>query len=188
MEIRKYIIRNIVKSLIWLIVIIAAFVLGQRYIDFNYLRWIEPVYENTPLILTIFIISEIVIGIIPPEIFIIWALRNDILSQFIGLVALLAIVSYIAGIIGYFIGRYLNRTRYYRFIKRRFLSSLDRRLNNFGIYLIIIAAMTPLPFSGVSMLVGSIRYSFKTFLMFSLFRFVRFLLYGVIFWQTNLVG
>ena len=180
-----YVIFNLVKSLLWLGIFILIYLLFKKYIDINFLAWLQPMFNNEPLIIFIFLVSEVVIGIIPPEIFIIWALRNDQLQEFIFRVSLLAIISYCAGIIGCFIGHYLNRSIFFRWIKRRFLTKLDSRLQTFGVYLIIIAAMTPLPFSGVSMLIGSVRYPLKRFVLFALSRFARFGLYAIVFWQVD---
>jgi membrane protein YqaA with SNARE-associated domain len=180
-----YVIYNLAKGLLWLGVFIAAYLLFKKYVNVDYLAWLKPMFNNEPLIILIFLVSEIIVGIIPPEIFIIWALRDDQLYNFIFRVSLLAIISYCAGIIGYFIGHYLNRSKFFRWTKRRFLTKLDSRLQSFGMYLILIAAMTPLPFSGVAMLIGSVRYPFKRFVLFALSRFARFALYAVIFWQID---
>ena len=180
-----YVIINLLKGFIWLGAFILIYIFFKKYIDINYLKWLHPLFDNEPLIILIFLVSEIVIGIIPPELFIIWALRDDHLNNFVFRISLLAVISYCAGIIGYFIGHYLNKSLFYRWAKKRFLSKLDRRLQSFGMYLIIIAAMTPLPFSGVSMLVGSVRYPFNKYVLFALSRFVRFGLYALIFWQID---
>lgn len=181
----RYILINAGKALAWLAVFALIYIIFKKYVEIDFLDRLKPLFDNESLILLIFLASEIVVGIIPPEVFIIWALRNDHFGEFISLVALLAVISYLAGVTGYLIGLYLNRSLFYRFIKRRFLTKLDQRLQAFGIYLIIIAAMTPLPFSGVCMLIGSVKFPFRKFLLFALTRFVRFGLYAWVFWQID---
>lgn len=181
----RYILYNIFKALIWLSVFAVVYILLEEYVDIDYLDRLQPIINNEILILSIFLVSEVVVGIIPPEVFIIWALRNDHLGEFISLIAILTIISYLAGIAGYFIGHNLNRSLYFRFIKRRFLSKLDNQLQTFGIYLIVIAALTPVPFSGVSMLIGSVRFPFKRFALFALSRLLRFIVYAFIFWKLD---
>ena len=117
----------------------------------------------------------------------IWALRNGNITEYAVLIFFLAIMSYIAGLIGYFFGRYLNTTILYRFIRRKFLRKLERRLNTYGLYLIIVAALTPLPFSGVSMLIGSVKYPLKKYILFSLLRFARFAVYSWFIWEVNTI-
>jgi len=181
----SFVIRNVFKGILWLGFFIGMYLISKKYLNPDFFRWLEPINENFPLVLLIFLLSEVFIGIIPPEIFIIWALRDEKLKDFLLMVGFLALISYSAGILGYLIGHYLNRSRFYRFFKRRFLKKLDQRLKTFGMYLIIIAALTPLPFSGVSMLIGSVRYPFKKFVFLSLTRFLRFALYAYIFWQVK---
>lgn len=182
----RFVIRNSIKGLSWLGAFVLIYLLGKRFVSIDFLNWLEPLFNNTGLILAIFLTSEVIIGIIPPEVFIIWALRHDVFVDFVLLVGLLAIISYIAGITGYVIGMFLHRSLFYRFMKRRFLHKLDHRLQIFGPYLIIIAALTPVPFSGVSMLIGSVHYPFRKFIWLALTRFLRFAIYAIVFWEANI--
>lgn len=182
----RFVVRNILKSILWLGGLLVLYLLGKRFINIDFLQWLEPLFNNTTLILIIFLTSEIIIGIIPPEVFIIWALRNELLRDFALMVGLLAVISYLAGIVGYIIGMFLHRSLFYRFMKRRFLHKLDKRLQIFGPFLIVIAALTPLPFSGVSMLVGSVQYPFRKYAWLALTRFLRFAIYAVVFWEANI--
>lgn len=177
--------RNLLRGLIWLAVIIAVFWVFKNKVDVNYLAWLEPVYSNSAIVILIYVTSEILIGIIPPEVFMIWALRNGSVFEYAMLIFMLAVLSYIAGLIGYFFGRYLNTTLLYRFIRRKFLKKMERMLNKYGLYIIIVAALTPLPFSGVSMLVGSVKYPLKKYILYSLLRFVRFAIYSWFIWKAN---
>lgn len=182
----RFVTSNILKGFLWLGGFLLIYLLGKKFINIDFFSWLEPLFNNTSLIVLIFLTSEIVIGIIPPEIFIIWALRHDQFRDFILMVGLLAVISYIAGITGYVIGMFLHRSLFYRFMKRRFLHKLDKRLQIFGQYLIIIAALTPVPFSGVSMLVGSVQYPFRKFIILALTRFLRFAIYAIVFWEANI--
>ena len=177
--------RNLLRGLIWLAVIIAVFWFLKNKVDVNYLAWLEPVYSNSAIVILIYTLSEILIGIIPPEVFMIWALQNGSVFAYSVLILMLAVLSYMAGLIGYFFGRYLNTTLLYRFIRRKFLRKMERMLNLYGLYIIIVAALTPLPFSGVSMLVGSVKYPLKKYILYSLFRFARFTIYSWFIWKAN---
>ena len=182
-----FLFRNLLRGLVWLAVIIGAFLLIKNKVDINYLAWLKPIYENTFIIFLIYFTSELVIGIIPPEVFMIWALRNGSIAQYMILILILALISYLAGLAGYFFGRYLNTTLVYRFIRMKFLTKMERKLNIYGLYIIIVAALTPLPFSGVSMLVGSVKYPLRKYILYSLTRFVRFAVYSWFIWQANAI-
>lgn len=185
MDNSHFIFRNLFRGILWLVLFLGTYLVCEHLLPFEFNTWLQPIINRKWLMYGIFLGSEIIIGIIPPEIFFIWAKEFSDLHQYILIIASLAVISYTAGITGYFIGRHLNRTLFYRYIRIRFLRKLDRRLQQFGLYLIIIAALTPIPFSGVAMLVGSVRYPIGKYLAFSLFRFLRFVVYAWIFWNSD---
>lgn len=184
---RRFLLNNLLKGFLWLGAIIGIYLIFKRNVNIDFLTWFEPLFSNEKLMYTIFFVSEVVIGIIPPEVFFIWALRFDTVTDFAWVIAALTLTSYFAGIIGYFIGRYLHNTLLYRYFRRRFLSKMEKRLQQYGLYLIVIASLTPVPFSGVAMLVGSVKYPFSRYALFSLFRFLRFGVYAWIIWETQLL-
>jgi membrane protein YqaA with SNARE-associated domain len=180
-----FFVKNLLKGFLMLAIIVVAYVLLKDRIDPENFDWLRPFYERPIIVYAIFIVSEVLIGIIPPEFFMIWATRHDDVNVYIYLILILTVVSFAAGIIGYWIGRYFNRTRYYRLLKRRFFGKYEKYLIRFGGFLIIVASLTPLPFSGIAMLVGSIRYPFRKYLYFSAFRFLRFAAYSYVIWQAH---
>ena len=62
-----------------------------------------------------------------------------------------------------------------------------RHLYRYGGFLVIVASLTPIPSTGVPMLVGLLKFPLKNYLLFSLFRFVRFAVYGFIIWEANII-
>lgn len=182
-----FLLRNLSRGLLYLAIIVIVFILAKKYISVDYIKWLAPIYEKPNLMFSIFLASEIVIGIIPPEFFMVWALRTGSMPDYITSIILLALISYIAGMIGYGIGRYFNTSRFYRFLKRKYFGKYSKYLHEFGGFLVVVAAVTPLPYSGISMLVGSERYPFKRYFIFSLFRFLRFVVYAAIIWEANIL-
>ncbi len=180
-----FFLRNLLRGLLWLAIIVIFFLAIKKYFNVNFNAWLAAIKPS--LVYIIFLLSEVIIGIIPPEIFMIWALRNGDITEYIAIIAAFSFLSYLAGISGYFIGRYLNTTLLYRFLRRKFLSKSEKLLNIYGLYLIIVAAVTPLPFSGVSMLVGSVRYPFNRYVIYSLTRFGRFAVYSWLIWEANML-
>ena len=183
----RFFLTNFVRGLLVLSIFAIAFILFKYYVNVNF-EWLKPVYDNTFLVLLIYTVSEIVFGIIPPEIFFIWATRTANVSQYTYYITLLAIISYMAGMFGFWIGVKLNQTIIYRWIKRRYLLKYQKYLNKYGFFLIIVAATTPLPFSAISMLMGSVNYPFKKFSLYALTRFLRYAAYSIIFWEINTIG
>jgi len=180
----QFLLRNLIPGIIWLAVIVIGYILASKYLGFDLKKALGPLYENTFAIFTLFLSSEVIFGIIPPEFFMFWALRHEDLNFYILNVSFLASISYVSGIIGYFFGAYFNTTRIYRFLRRKYLGKYQQQFNIYGGFLITVAALTPIPFSGVCMLMGSVKYPIKRFLLVSSIRFIRFAIYGWIVWKT----
>jgi hypothetical protein len=185
---KRFLLRNLGRGFIWLIVIVGGYFFAQNNLDFTLESVLGPVYEKPTIIYMMFLSSEVIFGIIPPEFFMIWSLRAEILSTYIDNIIALSFISYAAGVIGFLIGQYLNRTAFFVVMKRRVFGKYIKHLNQYGGFLVIVAAITPLPFSGIAMLVGSVKYSFRKYLYFSLFRFARFLVYSMIIWEANVLN
>ncbi len=183
----RFFIRNLIKGLLWLGAILLAFILIKKNVSVDFLDILQPFFENVALILSIYTLSELLFGIIPPELFMLWALSFDSLSDYIFYVFLFAILSYLAGVVGFLFGRFLNTTILFRYLRRRFLGKYHSMLQKYGYFLILVAALTPLPYSAISMLVGSFYYPVKNYLWWALSRFIRFGIYAAIIWEANLV-
>jgi membrane protein DedA with SNARE-associated domain len=183
----KFFIRNFLRGVIILVIFIVLFIIFKKYVKVDYFQIFEPIYDNPVLVFTIYTLSEILFGIIPPEVFFIWSTRANNIDVYIQEIALLSIISYAAGLLGFWIGVKLNETVIYRWIKRRYLIIYQKHLNNYGFFVIVVAALTPLPFSGISMLMGSVNYPFRKFWIYALSRFIRYGVYSLIFWEINIL-
>ena len=183
---RRFLLKNLLRGFLWLAVIVFAFIYARKNYDFTLQSVLGPVYDQPTVVYLIFLASEVIFGIIPPEFFMIWSLRSEVLNTYIGNIIALSSISYIAGIIGFGIGAYLKNTQFYKEMKKRVFGKFEKHLNNYGGFLVIVSALTPVPFSGIGMLVGSVHYSFRKYLWFSLFRFLRFFAYGIVIWEANI--
>lgn len=181
----RFFLKNLVRGLVWLAVLVVAFIFIRKNVDINFLLWLEPIFENTPLILSVYILSELLFGLIPPELFMMWALRFESIFDYSFYIFIFAVLSYAAGIAGFLFGSFLETTIFFRYIRRRFLGKYHSLLQKFGFFLILVASLTPLPFSGISMLVGSLHYPVKKYMIWALARFVRFFVYAFIIWEAG---
>ena len=183
----SFFLKYLLRGFAWFGMLILIFIIFKNYVHLNIAEWLEPIFDTTRLIFAIYIVSEVVFGIIPPELFMIWALRFGGIYDYVLLVFIFAVLSYLAGVAGYLFGNYLNKTVLFRYLRKRYLGKYHSLLQKFGPFLILVAALTPLPWSGISMLVGSLHYPTKKYLFWALFRFIRFAVYGAIIWEANLV-
>lgn len=179
----KYFIRGI----IWLAVLIAIYILVKETFDPQKLKPFAPLYSSPFLVLSIYIFSEILFGLFPPEIFMIWALETHPEKWYPLFLLLFTIISLAAGILGYWVGKWLRGTRLFHKLFKRFLLKYEQLFKKYGHFLIVVAAVTPIPFSAVCMLTGSFNYPFKRFLYFISFRIIRFALYGFLVWRAFLI-
>ncbi|MBK8806601.1 MAG: VTT domain-containing protein [Bacteroidales bacterium] len=117
---------------------------------------------------------------VPPEIFIAWASKSG--APWLYLFAL-ASMSYLGGVIAYFLG---NRLFLIPAIKNHIENKISLHIVNlrkWGGLFVFIGAMLPLPHSIVSLACGLIKYNFKNYLLWALFRYVRFVIYAFVIFQ-----
>jgi membrane protein YqaA with SNARE-associated domain len=180
-----FLVRNLIRGLVWFAVIITAFILLEGYIQENFESHIDDIRANPGILYGVYTLSEIVFGILPPELFMmIWILDDIDVSGFIVNLSILTVISYGAGILGYYIGKTFSKTPFYQQrIREKYLKQYEKNLKKFGGYLVLVGAVTPIPFSATCMLAGSVNMNFKYFLLICISRVVRFAAYGWMVWS-----
>ncbi len=146
-------------------------------LDFNSLLNQFVASFDSGVVFGFFLLSETVLGLVPPEIFIAWASKSATPWFFL---FILASMSYLGGIIAYFCG---GRLFLIPAVKNHIENKIAKHISNlrkWGGLFVFIGAMLPLPHSVVSMACGLIKYDFKQYLLWALFRYVRFFLYALV--------
>jgi hypothetical protein len=138
-----------------------VFLLDTFVVDINLLLS-NLVDSFSPLVIfSIFLISESILGLLPP-----------------------ASISYLGGVISYFIGgRLFLIPAVKNYIEVKIAKHIVN-LRKWGGVFVFLGAVSPLPHSMVSMACGLIKYNFKHYLLWSLFRYVRFLVYALVIFQV----
>ena len=153
------------------LVVVAVFLFNKYVYDINEgLETITETFSKTGILITFFI-SETLLGLIPPEIFIAWSgkTENPILN-----LSLLATLSYAGGLVSYFIGQTALKIKSVKeYLEVKMAANL-KNTRKWGGFLILVGALLPLPFS----IAGMIKYPFKNVVFFGLFRFARFAAYA----------
>lgn len=172
----QFLLNSLKKAALPVIIIVVALFLLNKYV-LTIDDGLEFISTKLSLIgvFTTFFISESFLGLIPPEIFIGWSKKT---SDPILNLSLLATLSYIGGIISYYIGKLALKIES---IKNYLETKMSKHLKNtskWGGFLILVGALLPIPFSITCMAGGMIKYPIKGVLLFGLFRFVRFALYA----------
>ncbi|WP_262911045.1 YqaA family protein [Tenacibaculum ovolyticum] len=165
------------KKAFWPIVgaVIAVFLFNKYVYNIN--DGLQTVTETFSRIgvLTVFFISETILGLIPPEIFIAWSKKTG--APVLNL-SLLATLSYFGGLTAYFIGRAslkIDSVKNYLEVK---MAKNLKNTSKWGGFLILVGALLPLPFAISCLTAGMIKYPFKNVVIFGLFRFLRFAIYA----------
>jgi hypothetical protein len=182
----QFLLKNGLRGLAWLAVILVAYYFFEKIvISKDPDAWVERFYARPLIIYMIYFGSEFFFGIIPPELFMIWAINKANVANYFLNLGFFAIVSYGLGYLNFLIGQFIYKRVTFRYIRIKFLKQSWPPLKKYGIFLIIVAALTPVPWSAVCLLVGSAGYPSVRFLRYALFRILRFAVYGYIIFQTH---
>lgn len=180
-----FLLKNFIRGIIWLVVVVVAFILAEEYIQGAFEREIGHLQDRPAILYSIFFASEVVFGIIPPVLFMTtWKMLMGIeLYDYIFNLTILTVLSFIAGVIGYYLGKGFSKTRLYRKIAYKYLNQYNKQLKRYGSFLVLVGALTPVPFSATCMMAGSVNIPLKEFLWVCASRIFYFLIYGWIVWS-----
>lgn len=163
--------------LVYILVVLIVFLIGKYLVDFE--AFFNGIIDRLSdrFVILLFFASESFTGMIPVDLFVIWAQKFDSPLPWL---ALLGALSYAGGIISYGIGRWISgRPRMKAFTERR-LSAYISFVRKWGGAFIIIAALFPFtPFSLVVIAITLFQYPFRSFLLFAMARLFRFVVQGI---------
>ena len=173
----KFVWNAIKQASPYIIAVVGLVFLINSFFDINkalvQLTEILPAYG----VLSFFFVSETLLGLVPPEIFIAWA--GKMYSPWFYL-AILAILSYGGGLVSYWMGRMITKIpSVHNYLEVK----MEKQLKNskkWGGFLIMVGAVLPLPFSIACMAAGIIEFPFKNVMLFGSLRFIRYAIYGLI--------
>jgi len=157
------------------LVIILAII--NQFVDINAL--LVSITEALPMygVLAFFFTSEALLGLVPPEIFIVWS--GKMASPWLFL-TVLALLSYFGGLVSYYLGNLMTKKpAIHNYIEAKMAKQL-KNSKKWGGFLIIVGALLPVPFSASCMAAGLIEFPFKKVMFFGTLRILRFYIYGVI--------
>lgn len=174
---KKFLISNLAKGLVGFVLIIAFIFLFQEYSPPEYKELLEPFTSRPLLMFGIFLTSETIIGIIPPEFFIVWSMDDHVL-KFVFYVTLLSLISFGGALLNYGLGRLINKRLFFQRIAKTTIERYAPYYYKWGGWIIVIAAFTPIPYATMSLVSGALNYPIKDFLLYASSRFLRFGIYS----------
>jgi len=122
--------------------------------------------------------TESVFFPIPPDVLLVGiAIRQPEMAIWF---ALLATVSSVAGaVVGYWLGRRVGRSLLNRLVSGDKVEKAERLVSRYGVWAILVAAFTPVPYKVFAILAGMLDLNLRTFVVASLIgRGARFLILG----------
>lgn len=164
---------------LYFIIVIPVVLLGKRLIDFDSVfSYITGKFPDG-FVLILFFISESFLGMIPPDLFMIWATKFD--SPLL-ILTILGVLSYIGGAISCLIGYQISKMPKVKAYSERKLDKYILLARKWGGAFIIIAALFPFsPLSLVAIALGLLKYPLKLYFLFGISRIFRFLFQGLLY-------
>ncbi len=177
--------KNFIRGLLFFAIALGFYKVSFSYLDLSSLK--NQISFDFPsfFVFTLFFMSEVILGIIPPELFMIWAISSKPLGSYLFYVVTFSFLSYIAGFTAFLFGKYLHNTWLYEFMKKNIIGKYERKISAFGWLVIVVAAITPLPFSATCAVVGAVGFDRKKYLFYSSARFLRYAIYGFFIWLAH---
>ena len=177
--------KNFIRGLLFFAIALGFYKVSFSYLDLSSLK--NQISFDFPsfFVFTLFFMSEVILGIIPPELFMIWAISSKPLGSYLFYVVTFSFLSYIAGFTAFLFGKYLHNTWLYGFMKKNIIGKYERKISAFGWLVIVVAAITPLPFSATCAVVGAVGFDRRKYLFYSSARFLRYAIYGFFIWLAH---
>ena len=178
------------KSLINFILLIAV-VIGLILLAEETIIDIEEIFNYVIsavahwVVFVIAFLAEVLLGIIPSDLFIIWS--KGLPHPWLAL-TLLAALSYLAGIITFGFGLLIRKNKK---VNDYFTNRFEKHIRNtkkWQGWLVAAAALTPIPFTLIMVVVGMTNYQFKRMLLWSSLRFPRYFIMSLIYYNTINLG
>ncbi len=179
----SFLIKNLLKGFLYLAILLGLFfILKQYYSEQERQEWFGAIYNNPHLVMSIFVASEILFGVIPPEVFMLWSLETGWIGSYFISIGMLSVISYAAGYFNFRIGLFINDRSNVLKTRNRFIQKYIVLFKEYGAFLVIVAAISPIPFSLIALLGGTAGLTKRKYLLFSLLRIVRFFVYAYVLW------
>ncbi|WP_372748461.1 YqaA family protein [Litorivivens sp.] len=170
---------NLRKVLLTLALLVAVFLLVRPYVQIYQDELLILIQEKlSPVrVFSLFFVSESILGLIPPDLFMLWAKARFPETPYL-MVGVLAGLSYLGGIVAYGMGRGIEHApKIHATLSDRHAGHVQF-IRKWGGVFILTAALLPIPYAIASTVAGLVKFPFKTYLLFGLARFLRFYIYA----------
>lgn len=167
----------IYKSLLAILIIVLAVILLAHLVK-EPISQFSKVFVDTLGVYGVglgILVSDALPAFMVPDAFLVFAVAGNLPDFQVILYS--STGSILGGSISYFIGTQMPKFEYTKKIIHKHEEKLLPYIEKYGMWAVVIAATTPLPYSWICILVGSFKMSYSKFVVSSLARFPRFIVY-----------
>ena len=122
-----FFLKNFLRGILFFVIAIIFYKITFSYLDLSSLKDQILFDFPTTFVLILFFMSEVVLGIIPPELFMIWAITSRPLGSYLFYVLAFSIISYTAGFVAYLFGKYLHKSIVYEFMRKNIIGKYEKK-------------------------------------------------------------
>jgi membrane protein YqaA with SNARE-associated domain len=154
--VRSYLVRNLIYTVVGVVALVGLAYVAQRYLGHHLemaSRWLTDTAGYPGVFVSIWLIDTFTMPISPDVILAFVAHRGSTLHTPTAL-SVICVASIVGGNTGYYLAQRIGN---WRFIQRRLAKSYDRGhqlFERFGVWTVVIAGLTPVPFSIVCWFAG----------------------------------
>ncbi|WP_290508534.1 VTT domain-containing protein [Algoriphagus sp.] len=164
------------------VLVVLFFLIRKSFTEQERLEWFGTIYNNPLLVMSIFVGSEVLFGIIPPEIFMLWSLETGWMGPYFLSIGLFSFISYAAGYFNFNLGLLINHKSKILKSSNKYIQKYLDLFKRYGAFMVIVASISPLPFSLISLLGGAAGLDKRKYILNSLFRILRYFVYAYVLW------
>ncbi|MEX2179654.1 MAG: VTT domain-containing protein [Gemmatimonadaceae bacterium] len=171
-EVNAFVRREIWLALLFTVLLMAAVGLAGIYLRDEITGFAGWIYHTLgfPGLALIFFVSETVVSPMPPDVILLIVAGSELRESWHSPVLLLALLSTVGGHAGWLLGNLLAGTGLVRRILGRHHGLTVELTRRYGAWAVVLAAITPLPWSVSSWTAGALHMPWRLYLLGSLAR------------------
>jgi membrane protein YqaA with SNARE-associated domain len=189
-ELKKIFRKHIFRGLFFLLLLIALiFILALSFEPQlkSSADWLTQKFGILGIGFVVFV-TDLIVSPIPPDAFLFIIGKSQLHSQWILWVPILGFISSIAGVCGWLIGKKLEHLKTVKRLLIYLGNEHHEAIKKFGFWILVLGALTPLPFSITCWLSGIFKLPFKSVFTACLLRIPRFIIYYWAIFYSGEVG
>lgn len=172
---------NLLKALLSLVLLgaLTAFLVANFRSELDEFTTWTFQHIGLPGIVALIFLTDAFVSPFPPDSVLILLARSEHHASWPWLLPLIGLVSTCGGYVGYGGGRLLSLTQWGERVFGKMRRKAERRIATYGVWAVVLGALTPIPFSMTCWTAGLMHVPFRSIIWPCLLRVPRYVLYYV---------